>query len=121
MDEFLPSEWSGNYTCADDKVEVKFILNFTKSSSSISLKGDMHIDGNTLETSGSFASYFKSFAIQSDTAISNQIAGRNFTKVELNGQVWSSIFIDGAIVFTSNTGKYNCSMELRRQKGEMSL
>ena len=117
VDVFLPSEWSGNYTCDDDKREVHFIMNITKSSSNIDIAGDMYIDNKKLEMTGSFASFFKIFALQSDAAISSQIANRNFTKVELNGRVESSIFISGAVVFLEATGKRNCAMELRRRAG----
>jgi hypothetical protein len=118
VDVFLPSEWRGNYTCDDDKREIIFIMNITKSSSTIGLSGDMYIDNKKLEMAGSFASFFKIFALQSDLAISSQIANRNFTKVELNGKVQSSVFINGAAIFLEAAGKRNCPMELRRTAGK---
>lgn len=118
MDVFLPSEWNGNYTCDDDNTEIHFVINITKSSSTIGLQGDMYIDGEKLDMDGSFASYFRIFALQSDSVIRSQIANRNFTKVELNGKVQSSVFINGAILFLTDSGKKTCPMELRRQAGK---
>lgn len=118
VDVFLPSEWSGNYTCDNDNTEVHFVINIIKSSSSIVLEGDMYIGNKQLDMVGSFGSYYKTFAIQSNNVISSHIANRNFTSVELNGKVESSVYIDGAIIFLTNSGKKKCTMELRRQTGK---
>ncbi|XP_045166554.2 uncharacterized protein LOC123529972 [Mercenaria mercenaria] len=115
LDTFLPSKWTGNFTCTDDDMETKFVLNVTSSSSTIGLQGNMYFDGENIYMVGSFASFFKMFAMQSDAIIKNQIANRYFSKVELNGKVQSSVFIEGAIIFQTDSGKDTCPMELRRQ------
>lgn len=114
-DEFLPSIWNGNYTCADDSDMVPFVMNITKSSvTSIVLIGDMYINGSILVTSGSFASAFKQLTLQNFDVMDQDILHRNFSKVELNGLLKSPVFIDGVIIFTENNNRYNCPMELRR-------
>ncbi|XP_053391824.1 uncharacterized protein LOC128554583 [Mercenaria mercenaria] len=120
LDTFLPSKWTGNFSCTDDGMETHFVLNVTDSSSTIDLQGNMYVDGEKIYMVGSFASYFEIFAMQSDAIIKNQIANRSLSKVELNGKVQSSVFIEGAIIFQTDSGSDACSMELRRQAASVS-
>ena len=53
--------------------------------------------------------------IQGGSIVIPLIKGNNFTNVELNGRVHTSVFIDGAVVFKDR--RPECPMELRRYKG----
>ena len=117
----MPSEWDGNYTCNDDRQLVRFTMNITKSTVSIVFQGNMLISGHNLSMEGSFGSFYKTFAMQSEDAIMEEIASRNFSKVELNGRMLSSIYIQGATIFTISSGKYNCDMEMRRVRGLLNI
>lgn len=117
MDSLLPSEWDGNYTCDDDGLLVHFIMNFTHSSLTIDLLGDMFIQGHMISTVGTFASWYHSLTLQTDSVIQDEINSRNFTKVELNGIAHSSVYINGVIVFWEDMAKTACDMEMRRKRG----
>jgi hypothetical protein len=117
VDVFIPSTWDGNYTCKDDNTMIRFQMNITRSSDTIGTIGDILIDGSTIAVSGSFASFFKTFALQGQDLVMNSIYRRNFTNVELNGRLVNALFIEGAILFELPKGKYTCEMELRRKAG----
>lgn len=78
----------------------------------------MSVDGHFIKTEGTFASEFRTIVLQTPATIQEEINSRNFTKVELNGQARSSVYIDGVIVFSLGGSTKACPMELRRQKGQ---
>ena len=92
-------------------------MNITRSSSSIGTVGDLLIDHSTIAVLGSFASFFKTFTLQGQDEVPNEIYNRNFTSVELNGILQTSTYITGKIIFAKSDGTYNCDMELRRKAG----
>lgn len=116
--ELIPSEWTGNYTCPDDHKSVIFLMNITKSDK-IDTTGSVIIQGQNFSMSGAFASEFKFITLQSDGVISETLAGRNFTDVELNGKVQTAVFIDGFVIFTTDVGTLSCPVELRRTAGNV--
>ncbi|KAH3828995.1 hypothetical protein DPMN_130983 [Dreissena polymorpha] len=97
-------------------------MNVTKSQSSIHFAGDILIAGKNISADGTFGSYFRTFAIQSSEVIVEEIASRNFSRVEMNGRLISPVFIDGVVIFlTAGGSKQTCSMELRRNRGKSWL
>jgi len=116
VDEFLPSEWDGNYTCNNDQSTVRFVMNFTQSTTTIDLRGDMFIESYIIETEGTYATAFQILTLQTQHAIQDDINGRNFSKVELNLRPQSSVYMNGVTVFTTTAGKQECTTELRRKR-----
>ena len=112
--EFIPSTWKGNYTCSTDSQEVTFILNITKSGDTIGTLGDLQIQGHSIPVSGTFGSFLKSLTLQNNGVVMDKIAGRNFTKVELNGILKSPLLIEGGMIFISNATFDTCPVQLRR-------
>lgn len=113
----MPSEWTGNYTCNDDHVRVEFKMNITKSDT-IDTVGTVSIDGHRFSMSGAYAYMFRLLTLQSDHVISDIVAGRNFTNVELDGELKSPVFIEGFVIFTLETGALSCPVQLRRTAGK---
>lgn len=121
-EEFIPSEWNGNYTCQDDNTMIQYKMNITKSSSSIGTVGAVFINGSTFDVTGSFASFYKTFTLQSSDLILDEIHGRNFTKVELDGSLLSAVFIKGVLIFRLDNGMdYRCDTELHRNIGKSNI
>ena len=118
--DFIPSEWNGSYVCSDDNRNVSYILNVTKSDSSIGTVGTLFIDGNSVPMTGTFASFGKLLAIQGQRVVSPLVYGNNFTKVEINMRFNTSLYMTGAIVFTANGGLKTCVSELRKISGNAS-
>ena len=116
--ELLPSEWTGNYTCRDDNINVIFLMNITRSDT-INTVGSVFVDSHNFTVQGAFASKFKFLTLQNDMAISDTLAGRNFTAVELNAELKSPVLIDGYIIFTTQTGTLSCPVQLRRSAGKI--
>ena len=116
--ELVPSEWDGNYTCLADGFRTVFRMNITKSDT-IDTVGSVSILGKQFSMSGAYAYAFRTLTLQSDQVISEEVAGRNFTNVELDGQVKSSVFIEGYVVFTDDSGdRVQCPVQLRRFAGK---
>lgn len=118
--ELVPSEWTGNYTCPDDNISVIFVMNITKSDK-IDTTGSVLIQGHNFSMSGAYASQFKFITLQSDNVITETFVGRNFTDVELNGKVQTTVFIDGFVIFTTDLGTLSCPVELRRTSGKKDI
>lgn len=116
-DEFIPSEWDGNYTCADDGKMIVFKMNITKSASVIGTTGDLLINNSSVSVVGTFGSFFKTFALQGQDKVVDEILRRNFTNVELNGKLITPLLIHGKIIFGQGNGTYLCDTELRRKAG----
>lgn len=95
-------------------------MSIKKSTSSIDVFGDILIDGNNFTVAGSFITLWKTFSVQATDLVPNTIYSRNFTRVELNGMLRTPLFIDGKIIFMTDSGKYYCGMELRRTAGKFS-
>ena len=114
VDEFLPSEWDGNYTCDDDQITVRFVMNFTHTST-VEVHSDMLLGGYVIETEGTYASAFQVLTIQTQHVIQDDINGRNISKVELNLRLQSSVYMNGVTVFKTTAGTQDCTTELRRK------
>lgn len=92
-----------------------FIMNFTKSATSIDVLGNILINGTLMDISGTFGSFFKSLTVQSQNVILHEIFGRNFTNVEINAKFETEVFIKGFIILLDDVQmKLQCDMELRR-------
>jgi len=117
---FIPSEWTGNYTCQNDIMRW-FKINLTMDTASIKLLGDMDIDGTEILTEGTFASVFKIIAYQTNDFIVPLVFGRNFSKVEFNGRFTNPLLIDGFSVFTETNGKTTCPTQLKRGPGKFFI
>lgn len=114
--ELVPSEWTGNYTCADDNNNVMFVMNITRSDT-IDTVGSVIVAGRNFSVRGAFATSFKLLTLQNDNVIPDTLFGRNFTDVELNGKLQSPVYIDGFLIFTTDSGDVSCPVELRRSAG----
>ena len=102
--------------CADNNINVTYLLNVTKSEDGIGTVGTLLIDRHSLSMEGTFASFAKILALQSHDLVTSRVIGVNFTDVEINMLYHSSIFMDGAIVFPSDSK--SCRSELRRIEGK---
>ena len=115
--DFIPSEWSGSYVCSDDNRNVSYVLNVTKSDSSIGTVGILTVNGASIPMTGTFASFGRLLAIQGQQTVSQLVFGNNFTKVEINMRFNTSLYMTGAVVFTANNGLKTCVSELRKVSG----
>ena len=115
--EFLPSEWDGTYVCSDDGRNLSYVLNISKSDSSIGTVASLIINTNTLPMEGTFASFGKLLAIQGKQLMSQLVNGNNFTNVEINMRFVTDLHMTGAIVFTANGGLKTCRSDLTRRAG----
>ena len=93
-------------------------MNITKSST-IDTLASVWIDGATFQMNGVFATIFKSFTLQSNGVILEHIYDRNFSKMELNGELINPVFISGMVLFTVDNGIECCPVELRRVAGNL--
>jgi hypothetical protein len=119
--DLLPSEWSGNYTCSDDNITHVFAMNISRSDN-INTAGSVLIYGQSFNMSGAFAFSFNLLTLQSDSSLHGEVAGRNFTSVELDGRLWNPALIQGFVVFMLQTGpKLSCPVELTRVSGIIFL
>ena len=120
--DFILSIWNGSYVCADNNINITYILNVSKSdTSNIGTKATLKIEGTSLAMTGTYASFAHILALQSQDVVSQTIFGNNFTKVEINMNFISSLFMTGAVVFRSGADTKNCRSELRRIEGEFSI
>ena len=114
---FILSVWSGSYVCADNGLNISYILNVSKAQdSTIGTTAVMTIRGTSLPMTGTYASFAKVLALQSHQVVTQNIIGNNFTEVEINMNFISSLFMKGGIVFRSENDK-QCQSELRRIAG----
>ena len=91
-------------------------MNITRSNT-IDTAGSVSIHGHNFSMSGAYASLFMYLTLQNDDVIRDVVAGRNFTNVELDANVRSTVFIEGFVIFTLDNGTLNCPVELRRTAG----
>ena len=117
--DFIPSEWNGSYVCSDDNRNVSYVLNVTKSDSSIGTVGTLTVNGAAIPMTGTFASFGRLLAIQGQRTVSQLVFGNNFTKVEINMRFNTSLYMTGAVVFTANSGLKTCVSELRKVAGNV--
>lgn len=89
-------------------------MNLTKDVNSIALIGDMKLNGTNIATTGTFASFSHYITIQNTQLIMAEILGRNFTGVEINGEMKSPIYISGVILFQTESNVDTCLVEMRR-------
>ena len=115
--EFIPSEWNGTYMCSDDHRNLSYVLNVSKSDSSIGTVASMIIDSYTLPMEGTYASFGQLLAIQGRQLLSPLVYGNNFTNVEINMRFVTSLHMTGAVVFTANGGLKTCTSDLTRRAG----
>ena len=117
--DFILSVWKGTYVCSDDKLNITYLLNVSKAEASvIGTKATLNIDRETLEMTGTYATFAQILALQSQEIVSHDIFGNNFTNVEINMRFITSLFMTGAIVFRSGEEYKSCASELRRIAGK---
>ena len=107
--------------CADNNINITYLLNVSKSEDGIGTVGTLLIDRHSLSMDGTFASFAKILALQSHDLVADRVFGVNFTDVEIDMLYHSSVFMDGAIVFQTNTDSKSCRSELRRIAGKWFL
>ena len=118
--EFIPSEWYGTYVCPDDRINISYILNITKSTSSIGTLASLILGSHTQGLTGTFASFGKLLALQGYETVPQLIFGNNFTKVEINMKYNTVVTMVGAVVFMKDDGSLKtCTSELHRHSGEL--
>ncbi|KAH3828997.1 hypothetical protein DPMN_130985 [Dreissena polymorpha] len=78
------------------------------------MEGDILINGSRISVSGSFASYYKNYALQTTNLVAHEIFKRNFTNFEMNGIFVSPVFSTGVVIIAGRAGTITCPMELRR-------
>ena len=66
---------------------------------------------------GTFASFAKILALQYQNVITEEIYGANFSGFEINMRYYSSVYMQGAVVFQTDNGSRSCDGELRRIEG----
>ena len=94
-------------------------MNVSKAEASvIGTKATLNIDRETLEMTGTYATFAQILALQSQEIVSHDIFGNNFTNVEINMRFITSLFMTGAIVFRSGEEYKSCASELRRIAGK---
>ena len=120
--DFIPSEWNGTYICPDDNLNISYVLNITKSDSSIGTVATLIINRQSVGMTGTFASFGKLLALQGQDLVASKIYGNNFTNVEINMKYNTSLYMVGAVIFTddSNTVK-TCISELHRNAGKLQM
>ena len=116
--EFIPSEWNGTYVCPDDHLNISYILNISKSDSSIGTLATLILGSHSEGMTGTFASFGKLLALQGYQVVSQLIYGNNFTKVEINMKYDTILTMVGALVFMEDDGSIKtCPSELHRNSG----
>ncbi|WAR23482.1 hypothetical protein MAR_037151, partial [Mya arenaria] len=111
--ELVPSEWTGNYTCPDDGVMTWFLMNITRSTN-IETLANVKAVGIEFPLSGSYATVYQIITLQNDVNILREGTNMNYTDVELDGRVLSSVYIKGYLVFKKSNTTLQCPVELRR-------
>ena len=117
--EFILSVWKGSYVCADDNLNITYLLNVSKAETqTIGTKAVLTIGRTTLAMTGTYATFAQILALQNQDAVSHNINGNDFTNVEINMRFISSLFMTGAVVFRTGPDYKSCTSELRRIEGE---
>lgn len=118
--DFIPSEWNGTYVCPDDRLNISYVLNITKSDTSIGTVATLILGKHSQGMTGTFASFGKLLALQGYQVVSEKIYGNNFTKVEINMRYNTSLYMVGAVVFINDDGSLKtCASELHRNAGKL--
>ena len=119
--DFLPSEWVGSYICPDDRRNLSYIVNISKSDTSIGTIASLLIDRHSLPMTGTWATFGQYLALQGQQLLSQLVFGNNFTNVEIDMKFNSSLYMVGAVVFTANGQVKTCASELRRRAGMLHI
>ena len=114
---FIPSLWNGSYVCADNNINITYLLNVSKAENNIGTVGRLMIDSYSLGMTGTFASFAKILALQHQDVVGSEIYGANFSGFEINMQYYSSLYMKGAVVLQTDNGQKSCDSELRRIAG----
>ena len=105
--------------CDDDKINVTYFLNVSKAdTTAIVTVASLNIDGMSLATVGTYASFAKTLALQSRGRAPHKVYGNSFDDVEINMDFITSLYMVGAVVFRSGDDPKNCRSEMRRIAGE---
>ena len=115
--EFIPSQWTGTYTCSDNNITVSYIVNLTKSTVNFGISGDLIIEGIKLEVLGTFAFFQQILAMQHQYLVLETVIGNNLTNVEIDMHLESPTYMKGAVVFSNVDGFKTCMSEMRRVAG----
>ena len=119
--DFIQSIWKGSYVCDDDKINVTYFLNVSKADpTAIVTLASLNIDGMSLATVGTYASFAKTLALQSRGRAPHRVFGNSFDDVEINMDFITSLYMTGAVVFRESSVPKNCRSEMRRIAGEYS-
>ena len=111
--------WKGSYVCADDNLNITYLLNVSKAETmTIGTKAVLTIGRTTLAMTGTYATFAQILALQNQDAVSHNINGNDFTNVEINMRFISSLFMTGAVVFRTGPDYKSCTSELRRIEGK---
>ena len=92
-------------------------MNLTKSDVNFGIQGTLYIDRLSLDVDGTFAWFQKVLALQHQNFVPGLIYGNSFTNVEIDMNLISSVYMRGAVVFTTSSGIKTCTSEMRRIAG----
>ena len=115
--EFIPTEWYGWYQCDDNHVNITYLVNLTKSDINFGIEGTMYIAKESFSVDGTFAWFQKVLALQHQEYVPGLLYGNNLTNIEIDMNLISSIFMRGAVVFSTDSGVKTCTSELHRIAG----
>ena len=110
--------WKGTYVCADDNLNITYLLNVSKAeTTNIGTKAVLSIGRTSLAMTGTYATFAHILALQNQDIVAHDINGNNFSNVEINMRFITSLFMTGAVVFRSGSDYKSCDSELRRIEG----
>ena len=115
--EFIPTEWYGWYQCDDNHVNITYLVNLTKSDINFGIEGTMYIAKESFSVDGTFAWFQKVLALQHQEYVPGLLYGNNLTNIEIDMNLISSVFMRGAVVFSTDSGVKTCTSELHRIAG----
>ena len=119
--DFIPSEWSGTYVCPDDRLNISYVINITKSDNGIDTDARLLIDFNSIMMKGTYATFGKLLALQGQDLLASKIRGNNFNNVEINMRLDTVLTMVGAVIFTTDSGSIKtCASELHRTAGKLN-
>ena len=77
----------------------------------------LYIEQEKLSVDGTFAWFQKVLALQHPGYVPGLLYGNNLTNIEIDMNLISSIYMRGAVVFSTGSGVKTCTSELRRIAG----
>ena len=77
----------------------------------------MYIAKESFSVDGTFAWFQKVLALQHQEYVPGLLYGNNLTNIEIDMNLISSVFMRGAVVFSTDSGVKTCTSELHRIAG----